>query len=96
MVLNKKYVRLAPRLKHAYLRYEGRFGRFANIYLPYEGLPEPLKQRNRECRRARNRGIPTTGNRGNIHLEPLVTQIDVRKPPKPPLVTQIADTNNPS
>jgi hypothetical protein len=37
---------------HAYLRYEGRFRPVANIYLAYEGLPESLKQRNRECRRA--------------------------------------------
>jgi hypothetical protein len=96
MAPDKKYVRLAQRLKHAYLRYEGLFRQSANIYLAYEGLPEPLKQRKRAYGRAQNRGIPTTGNQGNIRQEPLVTQIDVRKPPKPPLVSEIADPNNPS
>jgi hypothetical protein len=52
---------------HAYLRYEGLFGRSANIYLAYEGLPEPPKQRNNEHGRGRNRGIPTTGIWGNMH-----------------------------
>jgi hypothetical protein len=81
---------------HAYLRYEGLFRRFANIYLAYEGLPEPPKQRNRTYDKARNRGIPTIDNQGNMRQEPLVTQIDVCKTPKPPLVSEIADPNNPS
>jgi hypothetical protein len=51
---------------HAYLRYEGLFRRSANIYLAYEGLLEPLKHRKRAYGRDRNRGIPTTGNQGNM------------------------------
>jgi hypothetical protein len=81
---------------HAYLAYEGRFRPVANIYLAYEGLTEPPKHRKNAHGKARNRGIPTTGNQGNIRQEPLVTQIDVRRPLKPPLVSEIADPNNPS